>query len=60
MRAINGATCQFIKPRSTKVYSKGSMGYNLVYPENINTAPIKAQSKPNRIFFNMYKDKKSA
>jgi len=39
--ATKGAVCQFIIPTSTKVYSKGSMGYNFTKPEIIKTIPRK-------------------
>jgi hypothetical protein len=55
IRAIKGAVCQLPILRSTNVYSKGSIGYSLVYPENRNTTPIKAHSKLKDIFFNMIK-----
>lgn len=51
---MKGAICQLIKPRSTKVYSNGSIGYSFVYPENKNTAPNKAQRKTSAIFFNIF------
>ena len=57
---MNGAICQLIIPISTKVYSKGSIGYNLVYPEKINTIPDKAQRIVNKIFLNISKGKKKA
>ena len=47
MRAVKGDVCQLPMPISTNVYSNGSIGYNLVYPEKINTAPNKEQRKYN-------------
>ena len=49
-RAIKGAKRQPPIPKSTNVYSKGSMGYSFVYPLYINTKPIKEQSKKKTIF----------
>jgi hypothetical protein len=42
MRETNGAISQ-LKPRSTKVYSNGSIGYNLLYPEKMNIIPNREQ-----------------
>lgn len=39
IREIKGAICQLKTPISTKVYSNGSIGYNLLIPENINMTP---------------------
>ncbi len=48
--AIKGAKRHPPIPRSINVYSNGSIGYNLVYPLNKNTKPIKEQIIKNEIF----------
>jgi hypothetical protein len=58
--AIKGANCQLMKPRSTKVYSKGSMGFNLVNPEKMNTHPINIHNMPGTIFLIIIKLRKDA
>lgn len=38
-RAIKGAKTQLEMPRSTKIISKGSIGYSLANPDKIKTRP---------------------
>lgn len=59
IRAMKGATCQLIKPMSTKVYSKGSIGYSLAYPEKTKTTPNREQIKTSAAFFNIMDEKKA-
>lgn len=50
-RTMNGAVCQLPIPKSTKVYSKGSIGYNFAYAENKNTIPVSIDNEVRNNFF---------
>jgi len=62
-RAMNGANFHPPIPKSTKVYSNGSIGYNLVYALNKKTKPKTELSKKKsiliRIGFMEYKSLRS-
>jgi hypothetical protein len=48
--AIKGASFHPPIPKSTNVYSKGSIGYSFVYPLYINIKPMREQQMKNKKF----------